>query len=225
MASGYRADTRAHQADAVEIGLLAGAFLGAFAGLVALVEQLDLLELLERLCQRCLGLFELTAQLVGRTRQIFAALDRSLGIGRISEVRGIVNPGALLFGLDFTLKVDRHALEVSNHGFDLGDPATFLVDLKFLQADQRFTRLHRLILPRSPNLNAGQSRLPGGTPPAYQLCDGDDGPTKLAFRFQSPEDFLQLLITVDQGRLFVLALAQIGFQRLVQPDRLVDLRA
>src|SRR5262245_10370255 len=37
----------AHHADGVELGLLAGLFLGPFAHLVALVEQLDLLELLE----------------------------------------------------------------------------------------------------------------------------------------------------------------------------------
>lgn len=45
--SGDGADAGAHQADAVEVGLLAGVFLGAFAGLVALVEELDLLQLLE----------------------------------------------------------------------------------------------------------------------------------------------------------------------------------
>ncbi len=36
-------DARAHQADAVEVRLLAGVFLGALPGLVALVEQFDLL--------------------------------------------------------------------------------------------------------------------------------------------------------------------------------------
>src|SRR4029453_1767612 len=48
-----------HQADAGEIGLLAGAFLGAFAGLVALVQELDLLELLEGFAERSLGFLEL----------------------------------------------------------------------------------------------------------------------------------------------------------------------
>ena len=37
----------AHQADGVELGLLVGGLLGPLAHLVALVEQLDLLELLE----------------------------------------------------------------------------------------------------------------------------------------------------------------------------------
>jgi hypothetical protein len=43
-----------------------------------------------------------------------------------------------LLGLDFALEVDRHALEISDHAFDLGNPSALLVDLKFLQADQRF---------------------------------------------------------------------------------------
>ncbi len=54
-------------------------------------------------------------------------------------MRGIVDPGPLLLGLDFALELDRHALEVGDHAFDLGNPAALLVDLKFLQADQRFS--------------------------------------------------------------------------------------
>ncbi len=46
---GDGADAGAHQADAVEVGLLAGVLFGAFAGLVPLVQQLDLLQLLEGL--------------------------------------------------------------------------------------------------------------------------------------------------------------------------------
>lgn len=41
--SGDRADPRAHQADAVEVGLLARVLFSALTGLVALVEQFDLL--------------------------------------------------------------------------------------------------------------------------------------------------------------------------------------
>src|SRR6187402_2555588 len=59
--SGDRADAGAHQADAVEVGLLAGAFLGAFAGLVALVEQFHLLEFLEGFGEKALGVLELDA--------------------------------------------------------------------------------------------------------------------------------------------------------------------
>jgi len=119
--------------------LLAGAFFGALARLVALVQQLDFLELLESLGQQALGIFKLNAQFVGGAGQILAPLDRGLGIGRIGEVLGVVDPGALLLGMDFALQVDRHALEVGDHAFDLGDPSAFFVDLKLLQADQRFT--------------------------------------------------------------------------------------
>ena len=80
-------DPGAHQADAVEIGLLAGAFLGAFAGLVAFVQQFDLLQLLERLGQQASRVLELDAQLVGGAGQVLAALDRGLGVGRIGEMR------------------------------------------------------------------------------------------------------------------------------------------
>ena len=45
--SGDGADAGAHQADAVQVGLLAGVFFGALARLVALVEELDLLQFLE----------------------------------------------------------------------------------------------------------------------------------------------------------------------------------
>src|SRR5215471_11668965 len=54
---------------------------------------------------------------------------------------------------------------------------------------------------------------------------GDDGLTKLAFRFQSPQDLPEQAITLGKRGFFVLGLAQKGLQRLVQADRLVDLRA
>ena len=89
--------------------------------------------------QQALGVFKLNAQFVGGAGQVFPPLDRRLGIGRIGEVRGIVDPGALLLGVDFALQVDRHALEIGDHAFDLGDPSALFIDLKLLQADQRFT--------------------------------------------------------------------------------------
>ncbi len=54
-------------------------------------------------------------------------------------MRGIVDSSALLLGVDFALQVDRHTLEISDHAFYLGNPSALFVDLKFLQADQRFT--------------------------------------------------------------------------------------
>ena len=65
MPSGYDAEARAHQSDAVEIGLFARAFFRALARLVAFVQELDLLELLESLREQALGIFELNAQFVG----------------------------------------------------------------------------------------------------------------------------------------------------------------
>jgi hypothetical protein len=56
---GDRPDAGTHQADTVEIGLLAGVLLGAFAGLIALIQQLDFLEFLESLGQQAFGIFEL----------------------------------------------------------------------------------------------------------------------------------------------------------------------
>src|SRR5438094_3134328 len=79
--SGRGAVAYAHQADGIELGLLTRALLGAFAHLVALVEQFDLLELFESLAERGLGVVELHFELVGRTLQVLAPLDRSLGIG------------------------------------------------------------------------------------------------------------------------------------------------
>ena len=43
------------------------------------------------------------------------------------------------FRIDFALQIDRHALEISDHALDLGHSPPLFVDLKFLQADQRFT--------------------------------------------------------------------------------------
>ena len=63
-----------------------GGLLGALPHLVALIEQLDLLELLEGLGQRLLGVVELDLQLVGRVLEVLAPLDRGLGIGRIGEM-------------------------------------------------------------------------------------------------------------------------------------------
>ena len=81
-ASGDGADAGAHQADRVDVGLLAGVLFGALARLVALVEQFDLLQFLEGFAEQRLGVFELDAQFVGRAGQVLPPLDRGLGIGR-----------------------------------------------------------------------------------------------------------------------------------------------
>ena len=54
-------------------------------------------------------------------------------------MRGIVDPGAVLLGLDLAIEVGGHALELGDHALDLRDPAPLLVDLELLQADERLT--------------------------------------------------------------------------------------
>ena len=78
---------------------------------VALVEQLDLLELSNASPKRLLGVVELALELVGRALQVLAPLDRRLGVGRIGEMRRVVDAGALLLGLDLALELGRDAFE------------------------------------------------------------------------------------------------------------------
>src|SRR5688572_23519139 len=136
--TGLGAGAVAHHADGIELGLLAGLFLGPFAHLVALVEQLDLLELLERFAEMRLRLVELGPKLGHRALEVLTPLHGGLGIGRIGEMRRVVNAGTILFGLDLALEVARDAIELGNHAFDLRDPAALFVDLKLLQANERF---------------------------------------------------------------------------------------
>ena len=54
--------------------MFAGAFFGALARLIALIQQLHFLELLESLGQQALGIFKLNAQFVRFSRRWIAAL-------------------------------------------------------------------------------------------------------------------------------------------------------
>ncbi len=51
---------------------------------------------------------------------------------------GVVDTGAILFGFDLAIEIAGDAIELGNHAFDLRNPAALFVDLKFLQADERF---------------------------------------------------------------------------------------
>src|SRR4051795_6836486 len=75
---GSGAGAGAHQADSVELGLLAGGLLLALADLIALVEQLNLLHLVEGLAERRFGVVELNPQFVGRALEVFAPHHRGL---------------------------------------------------------------------------------------------------------------------------------------------------
>ena len=114
-----------------------GGLFGAFPHLVALVEQLDLLELLEGLGEGLLGVVELSLQFVGRVLEVLAPLDGGLGVGRIGKMGGIVDPGAVLFDLDLPFKIGGHALEFGDHALDLHDLPALFVDLKLFQANER----------------------------------------------------------------------------------------
>src|SRR5258705_13853356 len=84
--SGDGPEAGAHQADTVEIGLFPGVFFSPLAGLVALVQQLDFLELLERFAQQALGILKLNPQFLGGAGPNFPAL----GFGPcISSVSGM----------------------------------------------------------------------------------------------------------------------------------------
>jgi hypothetical protein len=54
-------------------------------------------------------------------------------------MRGIVDAGALLLGLDLAIEIAGHAVEFGDHRLDLSDLAPSLVDLKFLQANEGVT--------------------------------------------------------------------------------------
>jgi hypothetical protein len=45
---------------------------------------------------------------------------------------GIVDVGPVLLRLDFALKLDRHAIELGDHAFNLHDLPALFVDLKLL---------------------------------------------------------------------------------------------
>ena len=65
--------TAAHgEADAVHLVLLAHGFGGALAGVLAVVEDLELLQFLEGLLELGLGVVELVLQFVGRAAQVVA---------------------------------------------------------------------------------------------------------------------------------------------------------
>src|SRR3569833_2886900 len=96
------------------------------------------------------------------------------------------------------------------------------------------------ILPRSPEQRpqSGHTRRPSGTPRTVQCSDS--GAISLVFGFQNrsfpmhpgfiggpsgrrrpPDDLFQHLIALDQAGGVVLALAEEGLERLVQPDGLI----
>src|SRR5262249_18349531 len=139
-----------------------------------------------RLAERSLGVLELDLEVVDRPQQVLAPKHRRLGIGRIGEMRGIVDPGAVLLALDVAFELAADALELGDHRLDLEHPAAPLVALELLQANECLACLHRLVLPRSPRRrpaapDPARASSPGPTAPAAAQCDG----TTLAFGFRA----------------------------------------
>src|SRR3977135_43544 len=79
--------------------------------------------------------------------------------------------------------------------------------------------------PEVPICKRDRPGIPQGPHRHGYLCGADDGLTKLAFRFQTSEDLLKLPVTGIQAGHLVFGLAQKALERLMQPDRLVDLGA
>src|SRR5262249_44581424 len=117
-------------------GFPAHLFLGSLAHLIALIEQLDLRRLFERLAQRRFGVLKLDPQVLGRALKVVAPLHRRLRVSRVREMTRIVNAGTILLDLDVALQIAADALELADHSLDLADPATPFVDLKLLQANE-----------------------------------------------------------------------------------------
>src|SRR5262249_25471952 len=122
---------------------------------VAVGDRLDLLELLDSLGALRLCAGELVAELLRRGEEVVAPLHGSLRESRIGEMGHVADAAPLLLGVDLVVEVLGHPLEFGNHGLDLRDLATFLVDLEALQPDQTFSRLHDGSLLRAPCRTAG----------------------------------------------------------------------
>jgi hypothetical protein len=88
--------------------------------------------------ERGFALLELNLELVDRMLQVLAPLHRSLRVGRICEMGGIVDPGPVLLGFDLALEIAGDALEFGDHSSDLRDLAPLLLDLKLFQAHELF---------------------------------------------------------------------------------------
>src|SRR5437667_9300858 len=90
----------------------------------------------------------------------------------------VMDAGPLLLGRDLAVEIAGHALELGSHGFDLRDFPPFLLDLKFLQANEALTRFHRLTPPAG--LTGFACR---GARRARRPTDGKPTGTTLVFGF------------------------------------------
>jgi hypothetical protein len=80
--------------------------------------------------------FQLGFEAIGRGTQVVPALAGRLGEGRLSEMGGIAHAGAILLGLDLSIKVAGHAVEFADHVFEIGNLARLLVGGKALHSQR-----------------------------------------------------------------------------------------
>jgi hypothetical protein len=105
----------------------------------------------ERKLEFALGAVQLTPEFIRRMDDLLTPCTRCPGVGRVGKMARVGDSGPAFLVGDLTVKVRGHALEVSDHGFDLRHTTALFIDLKLLQADQCFTRLHSNATPGSRN--------------------------------------------------------------------------
>src|SRR5271156_3832674 len=131
-------------------------------GLLAAVQRLVFLQLGLSDPLRGLGLFDLDREFADRALEIVASGDRGSGVGGISKVLGIADPGALFLGGDFAVEIGGHSREFGDHHFDLANASPLFLDLEAFQPDERVPRFHTNALPTT--------KQPwGATPPISDL--------------------------------------------------------
>ena len=109
------------------VGTAAVAQLGACLGCISAGH------LFQCLVPLALGGFELGFQAVGGGAQVVTALARRFGEGRVGKMRRVLDPGAVLLGLDLAVEIGGHVLELADHVLEIGNLACFLVGLKLFQ--------------------------------------------------------------------------------------------
>src|ERR1700729_1395897 len=97
-----------------------------------------------------LRLLDLTQKLCDRALEIVASDRRRPGVGRIGEMGGVGDTGALLFVGDLAIEVAGHARKLGQHHLDLANTAALLLKLKALQTNKRVPRLHSGALLNNP---------------------------------------------------------------------------
>src|SRR5271163_692613 len=148
-------------------------------GLLAAVQRLVFLQLGLSDPLRGLGLLDLDREFADRALEIVASGDRGPGVGGVSEMMGIADPGALFFVGDFAVEIGGHTREFGDHRFDLANASPLFLDLEAFQPDERVPRFHTNALPHrktatraTPPILQPTARLPEDAAGKLLLCYG-----------------------------------------------------